>query len=1713
MFTVVLTSYGESIKTSRVMIDGLMLLTDYISNIASLTSLSSYTPSYDEDACGNIKDSIGNVKIEDSTSSSYEAKSIIFYINDGGTKRPVCGYSQNTAIVKKEATSLSLFLSLDFSAFTNGFLFSSIHAGPPTASHNSDGIVHIENPDIAADDAYSVYSKAQVDSLLSGYAPSSAVSNKTITIKKDSSTTIDTFTLNQATDKTINLGLAGVATSGSYTDLSNKPTIPTVNDTTITIKKNSDDTGDSFTTNASSAKTINLGLSTVATSGSYNDLSNKPTIPTVNNATLTIKKNNSDTGTTFTANASTDVTANLGLADGAFKSVDTSISNSSTSTNIPTSKAVSDFVDAKGYLTQHQSLAGLVASAQYNSTTGKIEFYNNASTKLNTDIDASPFLKDGMIDTVSIVGIEEEREGGGSIVLEAWTDKTPTIKFVRSVTGLSLGDAKALVESTMPQTLYQGDDAYEKYQNDVLGNASYDPSKYTINFYSSVIVIVVKYLKFHYNSDANKQDILIKLEDITQDLEDKLSNVAFSGSYNDLSNRPSIPTVNNATLTINKGGTDDTASKTFSANAFSNVTINLGLATVASSGDYTDLTNTPTIPIVNNAKLTIKKNNDDAGTEFTANASTDVTANLGLSTVATSGSYNDLSNKPTIPTVNDTTITIKKNTDDTGDTFTTNASTAKTINLGLATVATSGSYNDLSNKPTIPTVNNASLTINKGGTNDTTIKTFTANASSNVTINLGLGGAADKAVDTSIGSSSSSNLPTTDAVKGYVGTGTLTIQKNGTTVNSFSANASSNVTANIQVPADLNSAELIGGFVRYNVSGSGNLSIQNVYGLFPYSSGTTTTLPAGTYLVRVRMRSTTSSYTLTVNFGTPYSVSSSNGVIEDVREVTLSSAQGFSASITQVNANTYLRVVIYEPGSVISSGSVGAAAVTNDYNDLDNIPNGTLTIQKNGSNVASFSASNESNVTANITVPTTVASLSDASNYVTTNTSQTISGAKTFTGGVTSDTVTFGDYLDINDETVTACLVLESDSGDEENNGIGVNGCLRPIGNSVYNLGSESNYWNIVYADYLDGTASQASNADYAGRLGSNSTNYVATYTYTSTTNRALIPSANYVSSTGVGVDLGNSSNIWKALYCNSIGTSSNPVKELYLQNTDSYSAAVTSNKIVLSEDIDGETCLRPAEDGWCSIGDEGYSFSGGYFNDLSAEEETVDYLEAGRISVGTLIGSYATCGTDASEQVKDITLEGIDKVTPYTGMRVLIKFSYANTAANPQLRINNDDNHKYYIKRYGTNAVSSANYNNWQDNSIVELVFDGTNWVWVNYQRNVYYASTAGSASSASTATSASSATNASNVYALGKNTSGSYPLVFTSEVNSSTSTTASRTIYTDTDNNIYYNPSTNTLTCPTVSFGSANSASGSSNTYLASFSLYNSDTTNYKNGIQSRGHFLPYTDNDFNLGSKTKEWGEVHSNVFYTYRVYFHDSSSTTYTSSSPFISYYSGHIEIGSDFLPWDTNTYSIGSSGSKFSAVYATTFYGDLSGNATSATSASSATNATNATNATYTNYVNVLGTSSNSVYALVFVSGVNSSTTTSSAMRLYTDTANSVYYNPSSNTLYAQYLDCLYFGANMKSALISVLTGTGVGAFAMLKVYINSTSTSISRGGTIGSGYTVYQQSMSASGSSSGLSWTSGNSSGYPTSGTWIALHYVGTSNNYYHLILAMRKSS
>ena len=95
-----------------------------------------------------------------------------------------------------------------------------------------------------------------------------------------------------------------------------------------------------------------------------------------------------------------------------------------------------------------------------------------------------------------------------------------------------------------------------------------------------------------------------------------------------------------------------------------------------------------------------------------------------------------LGNVPNVTTDNQT-PTVSEATTRTnlavGDTLAVIISKIKKFFSDLKTVAFTGDYNDLSNKPTIPTVNNGTLTIQKNGT---TVRTFTANQSTNVTANI-----------------------------------------------------------------------------------------------------------------------------------------------------------------------------------------------------------------------------------------------------------------------------------------------------------------------------------------------------------------------------------------------------------------------------------------------------------------------------------------------------------------------------------------------------------------------------------------------------------------------------------------------------------------------------------------------------------------------------------------------------------------------------------------------------------------------------------------------------------------------------------------------------------------------------------------------------------------------------------------------------------------
>lgn len=199
-------------------------------------------------------------------------------------------------------------------------------------------------------------------------------------------------------------------------------------------------------------------------------------------------------------------------------------------------------------------------------------------------------------------------------------------------------------------------------------------TEYGINDLTDVTITTPssgQYIKYngtrYVNSDIAYNDITGK---------PTLSSVATSGSYNDLSDKPVIPAVPDSVgdlSDVDITGISNGQVLQWSGSTF--IPANVSAGGAGSLNELSDVTLTSV------SSGQILKYNGTAFVNTTIDYS-EVSGTPTLSTVATSGSYNDLSNKPVIfsGSYNDL--------------------SGKPV---LSTVATSGSYNDLSEQPSIPT--------------------------------------------------------------------------------------------------------------------------------------------------------------------------------------------------------------------------------------------------------------------------------------------------------------------------------------------------------------------------------------------------------------------------------------------------------------------------------------------------------------------------------------------------------------------------------------------------------------------------------------------------------------------------------------------------------------------------------------------------------------------------------------------------------------------------------------------------------------------------------------------------------------------------------------------------------------------------------------------------------------------------------------------------
>ena len=159
---------------------------------------------------------------------------------------------------------------------------------------------------------------------------------------------------------------------------------------------------------------------------------------------------------------------------------------------------------------------------------------------------------------------------------------------------------------------------------------------------------------------------------------------SFSGSYDDLTDKPVIPQVPQDIVKYSQ--------QTLTEEQKQQARENIGAGTSSFSGSYDELTDKPAIPqvpqdIVKYSQQTLTEEQKQQARE-----------NIGAGTSSFGGSYDELTDKPVIPQVPQDIVKYSQQT------LTEEQKRQARENIGAGTSSFSGSYDDLTDKPVIPQV-------------------------------------------------------------------------------------------------------------------------------------------------------------------------------------------------------------------------------------------------------------------------------------------------------------------------------------------------------------------------------------------------------------------------------------------------------------------------------------------------------------------------------------------------------------------------------------------------------------------------------------------------------------------------------------------------------------------------------------------------------------------------------------------------------------------------------------------------------------------------------------------------------------------------------------------------------------------------------------------------------------------------------------------------
>lgn len=276
---------------------------------------------------------------------------------------------------------------------------------------------------------------------------------------------------------------------------------------------------------------------------------------------------------------------------------------------VPTSNTA--FTNDAGYATSgyvDSSVSGYADSCIYDDNAKAVKFYHGGTGGTEVySFDASPFLVDGMIDDVRI----ETISGVTYLVIDFNT-------------------ASGKEDIQIPLTdIFDPSNYYDKTEIDAIVSGKADTTAVT-----EEISAAVSGKTNESDFSAHTANTIIHVTSSQTAYWDAKSN--FSGSYNDLTDKPTIPTVptSNTAFTNDAGYITEDALSGYAESSAVTEEISAAVSGKADSSAVTEVS--------------------DALTAHTANTTVHITAAERTAWNAKSdfsGSYNDLTDKPTIPTV------------------------------------------------------------------------------------------------------------------------------------------------------------------------------------------------------------------------------------------------------------------------------------------------------------------------------------------------------------------------------------------------------------------------------------------------------------------------------------------------------------------------------------------------------------------------------------------------------------------------------------------------------------------------------------------------------------------------------------------------------------------------------------------------------------------------------------------------------------------------------------------------------------------------------------------------------------------------------------------------------------------------------------------------------------------------------------------------------